>query len=585
MLESDAAALNQLAELKYEQLANTAGALSTDLAAWSELDVMNDLVSGDIDKRVSQTLEALKRLYGLTGDIYAFDAGGKLLASSNDARTVKPGDLIPAQWQNNENRLIFLDKETDPMTGRAAVAFEIPVFGTFDKSYRIGTLVMTYPWSSIEKLLFSGEASMMLVEEGDRTTILAANPDVLAGQSQPEDGKNAGFVVGRSIVSRRALLNNWQVVAMQTSDAATRPLRRVILELVLLGAFLGVPIVLLGRWLSNRLTAPIADLTRVVREIEDTDKLDARVPVTSSDELGSLATSFNNMTEKLERTTREREQFVRDLAALNQTLEGRIAVRTEELKSALQAQQRLTGDISHEIKSPLARLSMALGLARRSAERDTPKQFARMETEIENISALASELLTLARLEETAASPDLAAVDLCALIGHIVADARFEKPFRSSDIVFQRPNEPIVVTGNADLLRRAIENVVRNAVFYTTENTVVDVILSRKTPEIICIQIRDRGLGVPEAALGHLFEPFYRVDEARARETGGTGIGLSICERVIRFHGGSVHARNNDPHGLIIGIELPAARPLPAGNLRNSTSGAHFSTQFDIASG
>jgi len=575
MLESDASALNQLAELKYEQLASIIGSLAIDLTAWSELDVMNDLVSGDIDQRVSHTLEDLKRLYGLPGDIYAFDATGKRLASSNNVRAITLNDRIPAGWQNNENALILLDRETDPITRSQAVVFAIPVFGSFDKSYRTGTLVMTYPWASIEALLLSGEAGMVLVDRNDPARILATNRYAITGvpatsRVQPGGRTNEAFVIGRSAIGRGPLIKDWQVVAMHRADVATGPLRRVVMELVLLGAFLGIPIIFLGRWLSNRLTAPIADLTRVVKEIADTDKLDARVPVNSSDELGSLAQSFNLMTEKLEQTTREREQFVRDLAALNQTLEGKIAVRTEELKSALHAQQRLIGDISHEIKSPLARLSMALGLARRAPEQNTPKQFDRIETEIENISALASELLTLAKLEGSAASPDFAKIDLRALVAQIVADARFEKPSRSSDVVFRMPNNAITVIGNGDLLRRAIENVVRNALFYTSDGISVDVILAQKSDRVVCIQVQDKGLGVPEAALGHLFEPFYRVDEARARETGGTGIGLSICERVIRFHGGSVCARNSHPHGLIIEMELPSAAPTTEENGRQS---------------
>jgi signal transduction histidine kinase len=573
MLDSDAIALNQLADLKYAQLVNVVGALATDLTAWSELDVMNDLVSGDLDKRVTQTLESLKRLYHLPGDIYAFDSDGKLIASSRSGRNGAENDRIPPQWQNREKSLAPVDKEKDPMTGDDVVALEIPIFGNFDKTYRIGTLVMTYSWASIEKLLFSVENGTILLAKSGPMRILAANPAGIAertgfGRAGPQDsGRNVGFVVGRS-APREGLINNWQVVTFQESDAATRPLRQVTLELVLLGTFLGIPILFLGRWLSDRLTAPIADLTRVVREIADTDKLDARVPVASPDELGSLARSFNRMTDNLERTTREREQFVSDLAALNQTLEAKIAARTEEVEAAMKAQQRLIGDISHEIKSPLARLSIALGLARRSAKSDAPKQFDRMEGEIENISALASELLTLARLDATAAPPAFAEINLGALVKQIVMDARYEKPRRRSDVIFRNIREPITVVGNVDLLRRGIENVVRNAIFYTTEKTAVEIILSRKEPEIVSIEVWDQGPGVPETALAHLFEPFYRVDEARARETGGTGIGLAICERVIRLHGGAVRARNNEPHGLIVEIDLPcASTPIIVDNL------------------
>ena len=336
------------------------------------------------------------------------------------------------------------------------------------------------------------------------------------------------------------LVADWQVVTVEDSATATRPLRWVAMELALLGVCLGLPIVLLGRWLSHKLTRPIAELTRVTREIADTDRLEARAPVTSSDELGSLAQSFNRMTDNLQRATREREQFVRELAALNQTLEAKIAMRTEELEAAVKAQQRLIGDISHEIKSPLARLSMALGLARRLTEQDRPRQFDRMEHEIERIAALAGELLTLARLDSIGAPPEFGPVDLGALVERIVADAVYEKPDRASDLVLRREAAPISVLGNADLLRRAIENVVRNAIFYTPVGTRVEIVVSRKPPGLACVATIDHGPGVPAAALDHLFEPFYRVDEARARDTGGSGIGLAICQRVVQLHGGAV---------------------------------------------
>ncbi|SMF60121.1 Signal transduction histidine kinase [Tistlia consotensis] len=567
ILESDAASLEQLADLKYGQLANVFGALATDLTAWSKLDVMNDLVSGDIDKRVTRSLEELKQLYKLTGDIYAFDASGKLLASSRGGRRSGPTDRLPQKWQNHERRLVLVDKDSDPMTGAEVVTFEIPVYGRFDSSYRIGTLVMTYPWSSVERLLFGLEGGIVLLERGERARVLAASPADLVARAGAErirsqaEGVVGDLVIGRSL-SKSGLIGGWQVVTLHDTDSATRPLRWVALELLLLGLFLGVPIIFLGRWLSKRLTAPIAELTRVVSEIADTDRLDARAPVPPSDELGSLARSFNRMTDHLERVARERERYLNELSGLNQTLEAKIAARTEELEAAMRAQQRLIGDISHEIKSPLARLSMALGLARVAPEGGRQRQFERIESEVENIAALASELLTLARLEGAAPPPAFAPLDLDLLVGEILDDAAFEKPDRAADL--RRPDPArdgggIVVVGNADLLRRAIENIVRNALFYTAAGTAVALGLARREDGAVVVTVTDQGPGVAEAALPHLFEPFYRVDEARARDTGGTGIGLAICQRVVQLHGGAVRARNNRPHGLVVEIDLPGA--------------------------
>jgi signal transduction histidine kinase len=267
------------------------------------------------------------------------------------------------------------------------------------------------------------------------------------------------------------------------------------------------------------------------------------------------------MTENLERATRERQQSVRDLESLNQTLEAKVSSRTAELQEALAAQQRLIRDISHEIKSPLARLDVALGLARRTRNAGVPKQFDRMEREIGNISALASELLTLARLDGAADAVTFAPVDLAMLIHRIVQDAAFELPQRQQDVAVHIFDEGLMVEGNVELLHRALENVVRNAFFYTELGTPVEIALSHHRQDRILIQITDCGPGVPLKSLAHLFEPFYRVDEARARKTGGTGIGLAICQRVVALHDGAVSARANEPNGLIVEIELPVRRP------------------------
>jgi len=231
----------------------------------------------------------------------------------------------------------------------------------------------------------------------------------------------------------------------------------------------------------------------------------------------------------------------------------------ERVADLIDAQRRLIGDISHEIKSPLARLSVALGLARRTAETHAPRQFERMERELERLSVLSGELLTLAKLEQGPAPTPAATVELGALVERVLADASFESQARMGDLVVHKHDRPLLVAGDEDLLRRAIENVVRNAMFYTSPGTKVEVALASPDGRSAALQIRDHGPGVPEDALAHLFEPFYRVDQARARKTGGAGIGLSICERAVRLHGGRVTARNARPRGLIVDISLPLA--------------------------
>lgn len=562
ILETNTNALGQLAQRKFERIDGIFEALATDVIAWSRLEVMNDLASNDIDKRVASTLEELKQLYGLQGDIYAFDGNNKLVASTDSERAIR---TLPAVWHTDTKTLTLIAKHPDPLSSRSIVAMTIPVFGTFDRSFRIGQLVLTYPWSTIEGFLSSGDAGIVLVAGEDKTHPLAVRLEPL-GQLRHgtyEDlwppRTDERLVVGQSAPAT-GILNTWRVYAVQKASLVAQSLRRVGAELLLLGLALSVPMIALGRWLSRRLSAPIIELTRIVSEIADTDKLDARVPISATDEFGLLARSFNRMTESLECATKDREQVVRDLEALNLTLESKVAERTKELEIAIAAQQRLIGDISHEIKSPLARLGMALGLLRRGgSENSNIKHFDRIEREIENISELASELLTLVKLDSAAEAIEFDPVDLCALVRQIIDDALYETPARSSDVRRHIPASGVFVNGDRDLLARAIENVVRNALFYTVGKTPVEVTVSSKDARAV-VEVRDRGPGVPEAALAHLFEPFYRVDEARARNTGGAGVGLAICQRVVALHRGYVHARANHPSGLIVHIELPTCQ-------------------------
>ncbi len=231
----------------------------------------------------------------------------------------------------------------------------------------------------------------------------------------------------------------------------------------------------------------------------------------------------------------------------------------DRVAASMQAQQRFIGDVSHEIKSPLARLSLALGLARREADETAAPRFDRMERELDTVSRLVRELLMLASLQGSAGPGQSAPVDLAAVVQEAVDDLTFEWGERAHGLRLIGRGGPVWVRGDAALLRRVAENVLLNALFYAPDNTAVAAILDRSGPWARLV-VRDRGPGVPPAALAHLFEPFYRVDEARARNTGGVGLGLAICKRAVELHGGRITAANADP-GLAVRIELPALTP------------------------
>jgi len=232
----------------------------------------------------------------------------------------------------------------------------------------------------------------------------------------------------------------------------------------------------------------------------------------------------------------------------------------ERIAALISAQKRLLGDISHEVRSPLARLTVALELARRNSNGKAITALDRIEQEAERVNKLVGQLLALTRLESGAEHVPPEMIALEELVQQVVDDASYEaKPQHKEVKALQM--EHCRVRGSFELLRSGIENVVRNAIRYTPENTAVEVSLNWKLDTAVLI-VRDHGPGVPETELRHIFEPFYRVSEARERASGGVGLGLSIAERTVKLHGGAIRAENVQG-GLLIIIELPLA-PSPA---------------------
>ena len=199
----------------------------------------------------------------------------------------------------------------------------------------------------------------------------------------------------------------------------------------------------------------------------------------------------------------------------------------------------------------LARLTVALALARKNTTTKGESALDRIEMESERVNALVGQLLALTRLESGAERVPPEMVALEELVEEVIDDANYEaKPLHKEVRVLQL--SPCRVRGSSELLRSGIENVIRNAIRYTAEGTAVEVSLSTRLDNAI-VTVRDHGPGVPDSELQHIFEPFYRVGEARERSSGGVGLGLSIADRTIKLHGGTIRAENvND--GLLITI-------------------------------
>ncbi len=251
----------------------------------------------------------------------------------------------------------------------------------------------------------------------------------------------------------------------------------------------------------------------------------------------------------------------------------------ERLETLVNAQSRLLKDISHELRSPLARLNVALGLVRQRSGFESANMLDRIELEVSRLNELIGRLLTLARIEDGQQFVPRILVPLDELVLNVAEDAEFEAQARHCHVRSLIPPGEWRVRGEASLLHSAIENVVRNAIRYTREGTTVEVHLVRaETPggaEAV-VKVTDCGPGVPPDTLEKLFQPFYRLDDARGRQTGGVGLGLAITERAVRFHGGRVAASNRAEGGLEVELRLPLVaataaapaemvQPVPAG--------------------
>jgi two-component system sensor histidine kinase CpxA len=279
--------------------------------------------------------------------------------------------------------------------------------------------------------------------------------------------------------------------------------------------------------LARYLARPVGALRDATRRL-GVGNLEARVgsSVTRrNDEIGALARDFDAMAERLE------------------TLVG--------------SQQRLLRDVSHELRSPLARLRVALELARQRGGEEAAEPLDRIELETTRLDELIEQLLLLERLQAGDHDREPETIDFGRLVREVVDDASFEAaPAGRSVRLAEAPT--ILIEGHVTLVRSAIDNIVRNAIRHSPDEGSVEVEL-----EVVDgraqLRVRDQGAGVPEENLESLFEPFFRVADARDRRTGGSGLGLAIARRAIELHRGSIHACNVPGGGLEVVIELPFA--------------------------
>lgn len=314
----------------------------------------------------------------------------------------------------------------------------------------------------------------------------------------------------------------WVANSLIDPDTMHQNLQHTLVLRLLLALIL---ILFVSSLLSRMFTRPIRQLQQTAAQL-GSGRMETRAPqplAKRGDELGELARSFDSMAMQLEGLMASHKQLLRD--------------------------------VSHELRSPLARLSVALELARDAAGGKAEEELSRIGLETERLNALIGEVLTLARFEQGAIQARMAELDLAVLLREVVADAAFEAEAAGKRVRMQGP-EACGMQGDPLWLGRALDNVLRNAVRHTASGSTVEIDLQCDERHAR-ITIRDHGPGVPDEALPHLFEPFFRAEEARSRISGGYGLGLAIARQVVELHGGRIGAAHAPESGLIIEISLP----------------------------
>ena len=321
--------------------------------------------------------------------------------------------------------------------------------------------------------------------------------------------------------SRYTLLPDFQAVTL--NRVIKRP-RVIAIPLLLAILISGIVCYLLARYL----TSPIKQLRLATNKLATGD-LDARVlPLFGNrkDEIVDLASDFDQM--------------------------------AEQLNTLINSHKQLLSDASHELRSPLARLQVALGLARQRDPKDVGTELDRIERESERLNELIGKLLSVARLEAEFVNANKETIQLDKLLEDAAEDGAYEAGSLEKNVTITK-NEPVRLEGNRVLLQSALENVIRNAIRYTKKQTTVELSMTRLPDKLDWVEIivKDQGPGIPENMLTRIFEPFVRVGEARDRESGGYGLGLAIACRAIKLHGGTIAAHNQAGNGAIIQIRLP----------------------------
>lgn len=289
------------------------------------------------------------------------------------------------------------------------------------------------------------------------------------------------------------------------------------------GILAGAIALVMVRFLAHGITTPLTEMAEATEAMARGD-YSRRVHVTSRDEVGTLAQSFNQMVAELEATDRIR----RDLVA----------------------------NVSHELRTPITALQARLENLVDGVEQTDPETLAAMLAQVERLGRLVTQLLDLSRLESGSVPLDRQAFAVGPVLTHVVRESRLNAP--DIDVTVQVQPESLTADGDAERVHQVVANLVENAVRHSPCGGAITV-AAQRDDQSVRIEVTDEGPGIPDAETTRIFERFYRSDSARAAQDGGAGLGLAIAQWIVELHGGEIHPEQRRPHGCRMVVTIPAA--------------------------
>lgn len=292
--------------------------------------------------------------------------------------------------------------------------------------------------------------------------------------------------------------------------------------------FFGAIGLIFSFWLSGVLTHPLKKLIAAIERVAQGD-LNVKVPVDTKDEYGKVAQTFNDMTFRL--------------------------------REAEEARRRLVADVAHELRTPLSIMQLKLENYQQAGHHISPEMLLRLHDEVIRLNQLVDDLHVLSLAEAGRLSLDRKPLDLTAHLERIVDDVRYEALEKGLDIRLCTNSRPVTMMVDARRITQVFINLLTNAIRYTPRGGKITVKIEDRVVDrnafFACVSVIDTGIGIPAEELPHLFDRFYRVEEARSRHTGGTGLGLSIVHHFIRAHGGFIRVASQPDEGTIFTVYLP----------------------------